>query len=65
MESRSDALQIKVTAKDIPLTKIGILSYTSSIFDPLGILAVVLYVRSSRQYFFFIKHILNLKYTKQ
>ena len=52
MESRSDALQIKVTAKDIPLTKIGILRYTSSIFDPLGILAVVLYVRSSRQFFF-------------
>ena len=26
---------------------------------------VVMYVRSLRQYFFFIKHILNLKYTKQ
>ena len=29
-----DALQIKVTAKDVPLTKRGILSYTSTIFDP-------------------------------
>ena len=34
----TDALQIKVTAKDVPLTKRGILSYTSSIFDPLAIL---------------------------
>ena len=33
----SDALQIKVTAKDVPLTSKGILSYTSSIFDPVGI----------------------------
>ena len=34
----TDPLQIKVTAKDAPLTKRGILSYTSWIFDPLGIL---------------------------
>ena len=35
----ADALQIRVTAKDVLLTKSGILSYTSSVFDPLGILA--------------------------
>ena len=38
----TDVLQIKVTAKDVPLTKRGILSYTSSIFDPLGILAPII-----------------------
>ena len=35
----TDALQIKVTAKYVPLSKRRILSYTGSIFDPLGILA--------------------------
>ena len=38
----TDALQIKVTAKDVPLTKRGILCYTTSIFDPLGILAPII-----------------------
>ena len=38
----TDVLQIKVTAKDVPLTKRVILSYTSSIFDPLGILAPII-----------------------
>ena len=38
----TDVLQIKVTTKDVPLTKRGILSYTSSIFDPLGILAPII-----------------------
>ena len=38
----TDVLQIKVTAKDVPLTKRGISSYTSSIFDPLGILAPII-----------------------
>ena len=38
----TDALQIKVTAKDVALTKRGILSYTSLIFDPLGILAPII-----------------------
>ena len=38
----TDVLQIKVTAKDVPLTKRGILSYTSSIFDPLRILAPII-----------------------
>ena len=35
----TDALSIKVTAKYVPQAKRGILSYTSSIFDLLGILA--------------------------
>ena len=34
----TDALHIKVTAKDVPLIQRGKLSYTSSTFDPLGIL---------------------------
>ena len=38
----TDALQIKVTAKDVRLTKRGILSYTSSIFDTSGILAPII-----------------------
>ena len=38
----TDALQTKVTAKDVPLTKRGILSYISSIFDPLAILAPII-----------------------
>ena len=42
MNPGTDVLQIKVTAKDVPLTKRGILSYTSSIFDPLGILAPII-----------------------
>ena len=37
-----DALQIKVTAKDVPLTKRGILIYASAIFDPLAILAPII-----------------------
>ena len=36
MESRCSRITIKITAKD------GILSYTSSIFDPLGILAPII-----------------------
>ena len=31
----------------------------------MSTILVVLYVRLTRPYFFFIKHILNLKYTKQ
>ena len=38
----TNALQIKVTTKDVPLTKRGILSYTSSIFDQLGISAPII-----------------------
>ena len=38
----TQAFQIKVTAKDVPLTKRGILNYTTSIFDPLGILAPII-----------------------
>ena len=38
----TDPLQIKVTAKDVPLTKRGILSYISPILDPLGILAPII-----------------------
>lgn len=36
------ALEIKVTEKDVRLTKRGILNYTSSIFDCLGILASII-----------------------
>ena len=38
----TEALQIKVTAEDVPLTKRGILSYTGSIFDPLEILTPII-----------------------
>ena len=38
----TDPLQIKVTAKDAPLTKRGFLSYTSWIFNPLGILVPII-----------------------
>ena len=37
-----DSLQIKVSKREVPLTKRGILSYTSSIFDPFGILTPVI-----------------------
>ena len=37
-----DTLQIKVSDRETPMTKRGILSYTSSIFDPLGILPPII-----------------------
>ena len=36
-----DTLQIKVSDRETPMTKRGILSYSSSIFDPFGILSPV------------------------
>ena len=36
---KMDTLQIKVSDRETPVTKRGILTYTSSIFDPLGILS--------------------------
>ena len=38
---RKDSLQIKVSKREVQLTKRGILSYTSSIFDLFGILTPV------------------------
>ena len=39
---KMDTLQIKVSDRETPMTKRGILSYTSSIFDPLGILSPII-----------------------
>ena len=36
-----DTLQIKVSDRETPMTKRGVLSYTRSIFDPLGILSPI------------------------
>ena len=40
--SHKDSLQNKVSKREVPLTKRGILSYTSSIFEPFGILTPVI-----------------------
>ena len=40
--SKMDMLQIKVSDRETTMTKRGILSYTSSIFDPLGILSPII-----------------------
>ena len=42
LNPHKDSLQIKVSKRKVPLTKRGILRYTSSIFDPFGILIPVL-----------------------
>ena len=39
---KMDTLQIKVLDRETPMTKRSILSYTSSIFDPLGILLLII-----------------------
>ena len=39
---QKDSLQIKVSKREVPLTKRGILSYTRAIFDPFGILTPVI-----------------------
>ena len=39
---KMDTLQIKVSDRETPMTKRGILSYTSSIFDPLDILSPII-----------------------
>ena len=39
---KMDTMQIKVSDRETPMTTRGILSYTSSIFDPLGILSPII-----------------------
>ena len=39
---RSDTIEFRLTLKDRPCTRIGILSTISSIFDPLGFVAPIL-----------------------
>ena len=39
---KMDTLQIKVSYRETTMTKRGILSYTRSIFDPLGILSPII-----------------------
>lgn len=45
--SKKDVLQIKVVQKPFLAIKPGILSYASSIFDPLGLLTPVLLRQNS------------------
>ena len=37
-DTEDDLLKVKTIQKDVPMTKYGLLSLVSSIFDPLGIL---------------------------
>ena len=38
-DPNEDVLKVKVIYKEVPNTKHGILSFTSSIFDPLGMIS--------------------------
>lgn len=44
---QSDALKFKITIQDRPLTCRGILSMVSSVYDPLGVLALVVFKASN------------------